>query len=106
MDPLWERSVRLSSPTTRPREKRRLTGNCHPGDNNLDELPEEDIERLIDAIDDLAKNPRPPGSKKLAAREGYRIRKGQYRVLHTVDDTAGVVIVYQVGNRRDVYRRR
>lgn len=63
-------------------------------------------EHLADAIDDLARHPRPPGAKRLVGLQGYRIRKGDYRVLYTVDDRARLVRVYRVGHRREVYRGR
>jgi mRNA interferase RelE/StbE len=61
-------------------------------------------ERLKEAIDDLAANPRPPGVKKLGGLEGYRLRKGEYRVLFTIDDKARQLRIYRVGHRREVYR--
>ena len=68
------------------------------------DLPGDVQERLADAIDDLAKDPRPPGCKRLKGQDGYRIRKGDYRILYTVNDARRVVQVYRIGNRRDVYR--
>ena len=62
--------------------------------------------RLADVLDDLQREPRPPGAKKLIGVDGYRFRKGDYRVLYTVDDSAQLVRVYRIGHRRDVYRRR
>lgn len=59
--------------------------------------------RIAEVIDDLAKNPRPPGSKKLTGYEGYRVRKGDYRVLYTVDDKKRLVRIYRIGHRREVY---
>jgi mRNA interferase RelE/StbE len=52
----------------------------------------------------LAENPRPPGAKKLTAREGYRVRVGDYRVLYKVDDEAKAIIIFRVLPRGDVYR--
>lgn len=52
----------------------------------------------------LAENPRPPGARKLTARDGYRLRVGDYRILYQVDDGAKVVIIYRVMSRGDVYR--
>jgi len=60
--------------------------------------------RLNDAIRALATNPRPAGSAKLTAREGWRIRVGDFRVLYDIDDAAKTVTVLHIGNRRDVYR--
>lgn len=68
------------------------------------ELPEIIQERISDALDDLANLPRPPGSKKLSGIDGYRIRKGDYRILYTIDDKAKEVKVYKLGHRREIYR--
>ena len=69
------------------------------------DLPKEAARRLIDAIDDLSRAPRPPGAKKLTGLEGYRIRKGDYRVLYHVDDGKKIIRVYRIGHRREIYRR-
>jgi mRNA interferase RelE/StbE len=61
--------------------------------------------RLEEAIDDLKRNPRPPGVKRLIGSKGYRIRKGDYRVLYTIDDASRVIRIYRIGHRREVYRR-
>jgi len=63
-------------------------------------------ERLVAAIERLATNPHPAGSKKLAARLGWRIRVGEYRVIYEIADERLVVFVIRVGHRRDVYRER
>lgn len=68
------------------------------------DLPKNIQMRLTDAIDDLQRNPRPPASKKLAGIAGYRIRKGDYRILYTVDDPQQLVTIYRIGHRREVYR--
>jgi mRNA interferase RelE/StbE len=56
------------------------------------------------AVDDLAANPRPPGTTRLRVG-GLRLRVGQYRVVYDVDDNAGRIIVRAVGHRRDIYER-
>ncbi|MBI4208995.1 MAG: type II toxin-antitoxin system RelE/ParE family toxin [Deltaproteobacteria bacterium] len=68
------------------------------------DLPEEVQRRLSQALDDLEVNPRPPGAKKLTGKEGYRIRKGDYRILYTIDDSERLVRVYRIGHRREIYR--
>jgi mRNA interferase RelE/StbE len=67
-------------------------------------LPLQTQERVNTAITGLAENPRPHGTKKLTAREGYMVRVGDYRILYQVDDEAKVVIIYRVMTRGDVYR--
>lgn len=68
-------------------------------------LPADVRQLLSDTIDDLALVPRPRGAKKLTGRNGYRVRRGAYRVLYTVDDMLRLVRIYRAGHRRDVYRR-
>lgn len=68
------------------------------------DLPREIQLRIASVFDDLTINPRPPGSKKLTGHEGYRVRKGDYRILYTVDDKQLLIRVYRVGHRREVYR--
>ena len=61
--------------------------------------------RLIEKVKSLGTQPRPLGSEKLAGRPNlYRVRKGNYRVIYSVDDESRVVDVVKVGHRRDVYR--
>jgi mRNA interferase RelE/StbE len=67
-------------------------------------LTEQTQERVNKAIAQLAENPRPQGTKKLTAREGYRIRVGYYRVLYQIDDAVKLIIIYRVAARGDVYR--
>ena len=68
-------------------------------------LPEDAYQRMNDAIDALADDPRPPGCEKLSGREGYRIRVSEWRAIYRVDDRQQRVDVIRVAHRRDVYRR-
>lgn len=70
----------------------------------VQKLPLQTQERVNYAIARLAENPRPPGVKKLVAREGYRVRVGDYRVLYHVDDGTKKVTVYRVMPRGHAYR--
>jgi mRNA interferase RelE/StbE len=62
-------------------------------------------ERIRTAIDSLATVPRPAGVVKLAGRDDYRIRVGDYRVVYAVDDVERPVLVARIAHRREVYRR-
>jgi mRNA interferase RelE/StbE len=42
--------------------------------------------RIEEAIRSLAGQPRPPGSKKLSGRDGWRIRMGAYRIIYEIDN--------------------
>jgi len=64
-----------------------------------------DCRRQAPHIDTLAHEPRPRGAKKLAGEEGlYRIRVGDIRVLYVVRDRELIVLVLEIGPRKDVYR--
>lgn len=58
-----------------------------------------DRSRLQGAIRLLAEDPRPPGARKLHAREGYRVRVGDYRILYTIDDAVLLVVMVTLGHR-------
>jgi mRNA interferase RelE/StbE len=57
------------------------------------------------AIDALSAEPRPAGATKLAGRDDFRIRVGDYRIVYAVDDRNRQIIVARIAHRRDVYRR-
>lgn len=61
------------------------------------------LNRIGQAIDSLAANPRPRGAKVLQGSSVLRIRIGDYRILYTVED-ASIVLVARVRHRREVYR--
>ncbi len=60
--------------------------------------------RLKSAILQLSDNPRPFGYKKLKARDAFRIREGNYRVIYEIKDKVLTVIVITIGHRKDIYK--
>lgn len=61
--------------------------------------------RIQGAIDLLADNPRPPSCTAMVGySDTYRVRVGTYRIVYEVRDRELIVIVVQVGHRREVYR--
>jgi mRNA interferase RelE/StbE len=61
--------------------------------------------RIIAAIDALADNPRPAGVIALQGVSGaLRIRVGDYRIIYCVEDTELILLVIDVGHRREIYR--
>ncbi|MCA9934818.1 MAG: type II toxin-antitoxin system RelE/ParE family toxin [Ardenticatenaceae bacterium] len=63
-----------------------------------------DRQKIIERIQALADDPRPPGCKKLTGREQYRVRQGWYRIVYAVNDQEITVFVVKVGHRKDVYK--
>jgi mRNA interferase RelE/StbE len=58
----------------------------------------------MQAIGQLADNPRPVGCKKLKGMSAWRIRVGDYRVVYEIHDDVLVVLVVRVAHRREVYK--
>jgi mRNA interferase RelE/StbE len=62
-------------------------------------------ERIAEAINALASDPRPAGCRKLVGTDRvYRVRVGDYRVVYEVYDDRLLVLVIKLGHRREVYR--
>ncbi len=61
--------------------------------------------RVQGAIDRLADDPHPAGMIALRGAPGaFRIRVGDYRVIYVLHDDRLLVVVIDIGHRRDVYR--
>jgi mRNA interferase RelE/StbE len=61
--------------------------------------------RIQGAIDKLADDPRPPGMIALRGVPGaYRMRVGDYRLVYALHDDRLLIVVIDIGHRRDVYR--
>jgi mRNA interferase RelE/StbE len=61
--------------------------------------------RVQGAIDRLGDDPRPAGMIALRGAAGaFRIRVGDYRVIYVLHDDRLLVVVIDIGHRRDVYR--
>jgi mRNA interferase RelE/StbE len=59
--------------------------------------------RVQGAIALLAQDPRPPGARALQGRPGLRVRVGDYRIIYTIADDVLLVVIVQLGHRRDIY---
>lgn len=72
----------------------------------IEALPDRDRRQVVERIGQLAEVPRPVGCERLAGTADlYRIRKGDYRIVYSIEDERLVVWIVKVGHRRDVYRR-
>lgn len=61
--------------------------------------------KVLQAVDDLAIDPRPSQCKKLKGRkDSYRLRVGKIRVIYQIDDSLKFITVYKVGHLSDVYK--
>jgi len=77
-----------------------------PAEKDLRRIDRLRIPSIVEAVDALAQNPFPAETRKLhGTAHQYRIRVGDYRVVYQVDEKSGVVTVYHVRHRKEVYRR-
>jgi mRNA interferase RelE/StbE len=60
--------------------------------------------KILAAIDALSGDPRPVGCRKLAGQQAWRIRVGDYRIIYEIHDQVLLVIVVDIGHRREIYR--
>jgi mRNA interferase RelE/StbE len=71
---------------------------------DLRSIPNADLHRILQRMEELQNNPRPVGCEKLSGLERYRIRHGVCRIIYEVIDEMLVVTVVKVGHRKDVYK--
>ena len=74
-------------------------------ERDLEALPKEFLRRVDAQILALADHPRPQGVRKLqGAKNRFRFRVGDYRIIYEIEDKDRVVVVARVRHRREVYR--
>ncbi len=67
-------------------------------------LPRNIQTRIVNVLQQLADNPRPPGVLKLQSSfDLYRIRVGDYRIVYSIEDQQIQVLVATIGHRKDIY---
>ena len=71
---------------------------------DLDAISKKDLQRIINRIDLLKEDPRPPGCEKLSGQERYRVRQENYRIVYSIQDDVLTVWIIKIGRRRHVYR--
>lgn len=92
-----------------PRAGRRRLAYAENALAYLESLPPKQRRQVTEKIDRLTSDPRPPGCRLVRGSGGgeeevYRIRSGDYRALYVV--RGEVIVVLDVGHRKDIYRRR
>jgi len=70
----------------------------------LRKFPNKDIKAIVAKINQLQKNPRPAGCKKLIGTDYYRLRCGHYRVLYSIEDDMLLIWIVKIGHRKGIYR--
>jgi mRNA interferase RelE/StbE len=71
----------------------------------LEKLPRGPQKRIASKIQALRDDPFPSGCKKLFGEpDTWRVRVGDYRVIYRVHRGVLLILVVNIGHRRDVYR--
>ena len=72
----------------------------------LKEIPDADLKKIKKIIISLGENPFPHGCLKLEGFDSklYKIRKGDYRIIYSVEHQIVTVTILKIAHRKDVYR--
>jgi mRNA interferase RelE/StbE len=74
---------------------------------DLEKIPRHAQKHIREKMAELAFNPRPEGCKKLQGSKDeplYRIRSGDYRIIYSIQDDVLLVLIIEVGHRRNIYQ--
>ena len=66
-------------------------------------IPKLEAFKILNEIEELAKNPRSSKAKKLKGEKLYRLRVGNYRVIYDIQDNLMLIFVVKLGHRGDNY---
>ena len=72
-------------------------------EKDIKAIPKKDQIHILRQISKLADEPRQSCCKKLSGQERYRLRQGNYRILHSIEDDKLTVAVVKICGRKDVY---
>lgn len=72
----------------------------------LSKIQKRDRLKILEKIDTLEQDPSPTGSVKLKGYKEalYRIRSGDYRIVYSIKQEVLIVLVVDIGHRREIYR--
>jgi mRNA interferase RelE/StbE len=70
---------------------------------SLRSLSASDQLKIAGVIELLSENPLPPKSLKLTNRDGYRVRIGNFRILYSFNSRKLVILIIDIGARKDIY---
>ena len=71
---------------------------------SLEKLEVKDRLRVYAAIELLSENPRPPFSVRIKGSEFLRVRVGDYRILYSINTGRLIILIIDIGHRREIYR--
>lgn len=84
-----------------------------PAEKEIEKLPNDVADAILEAIDKLAHTPRPSGAKqmnnystpRLQVRIYHRIKvKRVYRIIYHIEDQKCIVTIIKTGHRSKIYK--
>jgi mRNA interferase RelE/StbE len=73
-------------------------------EKQLQRIPKNQLERVVNTMRSLREDPRPSGCTKLE-EQLFRVRQGQYRIIYAIFDNELVVVICKVARRsEDTYK--
>ena len=78
-------------------------------ERQFSKLPQNIKIQLFKTIQSLSREPRPHNASYLTLKSKQtkflRIRKGDYRIIYTIDDDILLVLIVSIGHRSDIYKK-
>lgn len=74
---------------------------------SLQKIQRPDAERIVNALEELAKDPTSKTNVKRLSNHPeaiYRLRVGNYRVLYDQEDAIRIIAVIDIGHRKEIYK--
>lgn len=71
----------------------------------LEKLDKDTRERIVSVLERLRIRPESCDIKKLIGMPGYRLRVGDYRVIFDMEKDKLIILVLQIGHRKNIYAK-
>ena len=71
---------------------------------DFNKILQKDLKKILDLIQALSEEPRPPSCEKLTGEQRYRLRQGRYRIVYSIQDNELIVWIVKARHREDVFR--
>ena len=68
-------------------------------------IPQNELERINQVINNLSETLRPVGYKKLSGRDAYRVRVGNFRIIYEIHNKELIIMVIRIRDRKEVYEK-
>jgi mRNA interferase RelE/StbE len=68
-------------------------------------IPKTYLTKILQRIEALKIDPRPPGSEKLTGQELYRIRQGIFRIVYSIRDREVTIWIIRIAHRKEMYKQ-